>query len=150
MTSDYRKSAEMLAAAADLLDQGEIVNRLSRGLTVLAAAILLLPLLALMAPVFAILCALAGMAELALAGRVRLDAALFRRAAADAAADRFDMAAFDAALVTLRLMPAAKAGRPIETRFYGARRLLVLQIASLVVQVAIIGAAGLWQFAKFH
>jgi len=29
MTSAYRKSAEMLAAAADLLDQSEIVNRLS-------------------------------------------------------------------------------------------------------------------------
>jgi hypothetical protein len=148
MTSAYRKSAEMLAAAADLLDQGEIVHRLSISLTVLAAAILLVPLLAMMAPV-AILAALAGMAELALAGRVRLDAALFRRAAADAAADRFDMTAFDAALVTLKLMPAGKAGRPIETRFHGARRLLVLQIASLVVQVAIIGAGGVWQFARF-
>ena len=147
MTSAYRKSAEMLAAAADLLDQGEIVDRLSLGLTVAAAAILLLPPFATLAPV-AILAALAGMAELALAGRVRFDAALFRRAAADAAADRFDMAAFDAALVTLKLMPAGKAGRPIETRFCGARRLLVLQIASLVVQVAIIGAGGVWQFAK--
>ena len=148
MTSAYRKSAEMLATAADLLDQGEIVHRLSLSLTVLAGAILLVPLLAVMAPV-AILAALAGLAESALAGRVRFDAALFRRAAADAAADRFDMASFDAALVTLRLMPAGKAGRPIETRFHGARRLFVLQIASLVVQVAIIAAGGLWQFVRF-
>jgi hypothetical protein len=45
-------------------------------------------------------------------------------------------------------MPEGKAGRPIETRFRGARRLLVLQIAGVVVQVAIMAAGGVWQFAR--
>ena len=76
------------------------------------------------------------MVELAIAMRVSLDAALFRRLAEDAAAERLDVAAFDAALLALKLMSPGKAGQPIARRFAGARRLLVLQGATLVMQVA--------------
>jgi hypothetical protein len=63
-----------------------------------------------------------GATEAILALRVGFDAALFRRLA-----DAPDLAAFDAAMMGLGLLPAAKAGRPIEARAAGARRLLVAQ-----------------------
>ena len=85
----------MLAAAADLLDQGQIVNRLSIAVTAIAIAILLLPMLPpseATLPTAAIV-AVVGLIELAVAMRVSLDAALFRRLAEDAAAERLDVAA---------------------------------------------------------
>jgi hypothetical protein len=138
----------MLAAAADLLDQGAIVNRLSIAVTVAAIAILLLPMLPpseATLPTAAIV-ALFGIAELAVALRVSLDAALFRRLANDAAAERLDVGAFDAAMLALKLMRAGKAGQPIAKRFAGARRLLVIQGAVLVAQViaAIVGASAIY------
>ena len=126
----------MLAAAADLLDLGQLLDRLSLALTAIAAGALLVPALAASAPVAALV-VIAGLAELVLAARVRFDAAAFRRLAADASADRLAMDAFDGALTVLRIMPAGKAGRDIPARFAGARRLLVLQAAALLVQVAI-------------
>ena len=77
--------------------------------------------------------------------RVSLDAALFRRLANDAAAERLDVAAFDAAMLALKLMSAGKAGQPIAKRFAGARRLLVIQAATLFLQVvaAIAGGAAI-------
>lgn len=144
MTSANQKSAQMLAAAADLLDQGQIASRLSTALTAIAGAALMLPIFPgadVLAPIAALV-AVTGLAELALAMRVGFNAALFRRLAADAAADRLDRDASDAGLAALRLMPAGKAGRPIAARFLGARRLLWAQVITLLVQVALAIAGG--------
>ena len=148
MTSAHQRAAQMLAAAADLLDQGAIINRLSIAVTVVAIAILLLPMLPpseATLPTAAIV-ALFGIAQLAVALRVSLDAALFRRLANDAAAERLDVGAFDAAMLALKLMRSGKAGQPIAKRFAGARRLLVIQGAVLVLQVvaAIVGGSAVY------
>jgi len=137
----------MLAAAADLLDQGQIVNRLSIAVTSIALAILLLPMLPpseATLPTAAIV-ALFGVFELFMAMRVSLDAALFRRLANDAQGERLDVAAFDAAMLALKLMSAGKAGQPIAKRFAGARRLLLIQGIALSLQViaAIAGASAI-------
>lgn len=138
----------MLAASADLLDQGQTVHRLSLPLTAIAVGVLLLPVfptsIALMPTAVGV--AAIGLAELFLALRVAFDAQLFRRLAQDAADDRLDVGACDAALQALRLMPAGKAGRPVAKRMIGAKRLLMWQIAALLVQVvvAIIGAAAVF------
>jgi hypothetical protein len=134
----------MLAAAADLLDQGQIVNRLSLALTAIAIAVLLLPIFpASVATVpTAVVVALAGLVELFVASRVSLNAALLRRLASDAANDRLDVAAFDSALLALRLTPAGGVGQPIARRFAGTRRLLVWQAAALVAQVLVAIAGG--------
>ena len=94
----------------------------------------------------AALVALFGIAQLAVALRVSLDAALFRRLANDAAAERLDVGAFDAAMLALKLMRSGKAGQPIAKRFAGARRLLVIQGAVLVLQVvaAIVGGSAVY------
>lgn len=138
MTSPHQRAAQMLAAAADLLDQGQIVNRLSVAVTAIAVAILLLPMLPPSEATLPTAAAVAviGLVELLFAMRVSLDAALFRRMAEDAAAERLDVAAFDAALLALKLMRQGKAGLPIARRFAGARRLLILQGATLLLQVA--------------
>ena len=137
----------MLAAAADLLDQGQIVNRLSIAVTAIALAILLLPMLPPSEATLptAALVAVFGMLELFMAVRVSLDAALFRRLANDAQAERLDVAAFDAAMLALKLMSTGKAGQPIAKRFAGAKRLLVIQGATLVLQViaALTGASAI-------
>ena len=148
MTSAHQRAAQMLAAAADLLDQGAIINRLSIAVTVVAIAILLLPMLPPSEATLptAALVALFGIAQLAVALRVSLDAALFRRLANDAAAERLDVGAFDAAMLALKLMRSGKAGQPIAKRFAGARRLLVIQGAVLVLQVvaAIVGGSAVY------
>jgi hypothetical protein len=138
----------MLASAADLMDQGQLVNRLSIAVTAIAAAVMLLPVFpvsAAMAPV-AVVVALFGLGELALAMRVSLDAAFFRRLAADAAADRLDIAAFDQALAGLGLISRRKAGRPMTKRFAAAKGLLAAQSAMLILQIlaAVAGAAGIF------
>jgi hypothetical protein len=148
MASPHQRAAQMLAAAADLLDQGQIVNRLSVAVTAIAVAILLLPMLppseATLPTAAAV--AIVGLVELMVAMRVSLDAALFRRLAGDAASEHLDVAAFDAARLALKLMRPGKAGLPIARRFARARRLLVLQGATLFVQVAgsIIGASAIY------
>ena len=86
--------------------------------------------------------ALFGIFELFMAFRVSLDAALFRRLANDAQAERLDVAAFDAAMLALKLMSAGKAGQPIAKRFAGARRLLIIQAAVLFLQVIAAVAGG--------
>ncbi len=134
----------MLAAAADLLDQGQIVNRLSLTLTAIAIAVLLLPVFPASAATVptATAVALLGLVELFLGVRVSFNAALLRRLANDAADDRLDVAAFDSALLALRLTSAGGVGQTIARRFAGTRRLLVWQGAALVIQVAIAIAGG--------
>ena len=52
----------------------------------------------------AVAVAIFGVVELYLAGRVAFNAAQFRRLANDAAAERLDIAAFDAALIALKFI----------------------------------------------
>jgi hypothetical protein len=142
----------MLAAAADLLDQGQIVNRLSLAVTAIAIAVLLLPVFPASSATVptAIIVALVGLVEIFLALRVSLNAALLRRLANDAADDRLDVAAFDSALLALKLTPAGGAGQPIARRFAGTRRLLVWQSTSLAVQVVVAvvgGSTVFWNLA---
>jgi hypothetical protein len=148
MSSSHQKAAQMLGAAADLLDQGQIINRLSLAVTAIALGVLLLPVFPAsqaMVPA-AIATAIAGLVELACALRVSLDAALFRRLGNDASEDRLDVPAFDSALVALKLMPTGKAGWPIARRLAGARRLLIFQMVALLVQVLFAFSGGLSVF----
>ena len=46
-----------------------------------------------------------------------------------------DLAALDAALVRLGLLPASRSGRPLEQRIAGAQRLFYKQGAALVIQI---------------
>jgi len=151
MTSAHQKAAHMMAAMADLLDQGQIVNRLSLAVTAIGAAVLLVPLVP-ASTVFiptAILVVTVGAAEIVLAMRVGLDAALFRRLAAEAAADRLDAAAFEAAILALRIIPHRKPTQPIPKRVGGAKRFLLLQGAALVLQIIIAMAGALAMFMEW-
>jgi hypothetical protein len=136
--SDERQLAGVTAA---LRAQGSGLDRLSRALTAAALiGLLILPASFGLPPGWpaAILAAVAlvGLAELFFAGRVGFDAALFAAAP--------DLAALDRALLALRLMPEARAGRPLAERAQGARRLLYRQGLCLAAQAALIlaGAAA--------
>jgi hypothetical protein len=148
MTSSYQRAAQMFAAAADLLDQGQAVNRLSIAVTAIGLGVLLIPMIPASAatqPTAAIVAVL-GVAELFLAGRVAVSAGQFRRLAADAAAERLDITAFDAALISLKFLSAKKAGQSITKRFTVARRYMIAQTAAFILQVmaAIAGASALF------
>jgi len=140
----------LLDAAVALLDQGAGIDRLSRLLTVTALAGLVAisvsgtwqPMVALMLAVSA----LAGLVEAYLAMRVGFDAALFRKLAETTVVDPEKLAELDAALTSLRLLPAGKAGRPLEPRIAGARRLFFQQAGALALQclLLILGAALWW------
>jgi hypothetical protein len=148
MTNSHQKAAHMLNAVADLLDQGLIIHRLSVALTAIAAAVLLVPLFP-APPAFipvAIVVVVAGIAEIFIAIRIGLDAALFRRMAADAAADQLDAAAYDSAVQALRILPLPWSAKPIPKRVVGAKRLLVFQSAALMVQfiAAVSGALAMF------
>jgi hypothetical protein len=135
----------MLEAASALLQQGQIIDRLSRLLTV-AALVLLIGASAFggASPALAValaLAVLAGVAEAYYAIRVGFDAALFDRLRELAT---IDLAALDVALVRLGLLSASKSGRPLEQRIAGAQRLFYEQGAAFVIQVAVLlcGAAA--------
>ena len=70
---------------------------------------------------------LVGLVGLTLAARVAFDADLF---------ERLGRGALDQALARLRLAPAAKLGRPLEARLPGTKRLIRLQLATLLSQLA--------------
>jgi len=128
----------LLLCAAALLDQGRTVDRLSRPLTAAALiGILAYPAVTTRPPWmligFAMLVALAGFTEAYFAIRVGFDAALFHQLAI--APEAPDFAGIDAALSHLGLLPAAKLGRPAETRVAGARRLFGFQILALIAQL---------------
>jgi hypothetical protein len=131
----------LLAAAAGLLDQGEVIDRLSRPLTIAA----LIGLVAGLGVEFGalltaglLLVALAGLMETYLALRTGFDAALFHRLAGDEERGALDLGKLDAALLELGLLSKAKAGREVEPRVSGARRLLTLQGVALALQVAVV------------
>jgi hypothetical protein len=149
MTEASAVEGAMLAAAASLLDQARVLDRLSRAITVAALVLLLLVAVVPGSPtawafVVPALVVLLGLAETYCAMRVGFDAALFRRLAAHAGEGAPDLAGLDAALVGLGLLPQAKAGRPVPDRIAGARRLLSRQAATLGVQVlAVLAGAAL-------
>ena len=117
---------QIAAAAADLLDQGAVIDRLSRPLTIAALLGLIVGL------------GIELGALLTAALRVGFDAALFRRVEQGESSGMPDLGTLDAALVALGLLPRSKVGRSVEQRALGARRLLTLQGAALAFQVAII------------
>jgi hypothetical protein len=137
---------QMLAIAADLLDQGSRLDRLSRILTLGGLAGLAgIGVLGVWPGLLCGAVALAGLVEFYLATRVAFDAALFRRLAT--AMDGPDWPSFDAAMIRLGLLPAAKAGRAAEARISGAVRLLRMQAVALIVQMILLGAlaaSGVW------
>ena len=136
---------QILISGAAVLDQGARIDSLSRGVTIAA----LIGLLAIgvmvdhpdaLPMVVLALAVLVGLIELYLSIRVTLDATLFRELATTSAVP--DWETFDAALLRLGMLPPAKAGRPVETRVAGARRLLCAQGVALIVQMslAVVGA----------
>jgi len=137
---------QMLAIAAELLGQGDRLDRLSHLLTL--AGLAGVAGIGVVGTWSGMLCgavALAGLAELYLALRVAFDAALFRHLAT--ATEEPDWFSFDTAMIRLGLMPAAKAGRPAETRIGGAMRLLCGQAVALIVQIVLllaVAASGVW------
>jgi len=139
--SSTDSAGALLAAAAAWLDQGRRIDRLSRLLTVMALAALVAiavlgaPKLMVVGPLG--LSVLVGAAELYLAVRVGFDAALFRRLAEAADAGTLELANLDVALTTMGLLPAGKAGRPLQARVAGACSLLYQQAGSLALQLAL-------------
>lgn len=126
---------DVAGAAADLLDQGAIIDRLSRPITIAALIGLMVGLgIGLGALLIAslLVVTLAGLAETYLAMRAGFDAALFRRLAAREQGSGPDT--LDEALLELGLKAESKTTQ----RVLGARKRLVLQGATLVLQVAII------------
>ena len=148
VTNPHHKAALLLAGIADLLDQGQIMNRLCIAVTGIGAAVLLVPFFPASAAFIptGLLVVLFGLVELFVAMRISLDAAIFRRFAAEASADRLDMEAFDATLGVFRPLSGKREDRPLSKRLAGAKRLLAIQAAALIVQLAV---AALGAFAMF-
>jgi hypothetical protein len=134
-----------LAIAAAWLEQGRIIDGLSRLLTALAllALVLLAGFAARPSPLaWAILgvAILAGGAQIYFAIRVGFDAALFRWLSSQPAGP--DLNAFDTTMQNQGLLPPDKAGRPLGDRIAGARRLFGRQTALLVVQIVVLFAGA--------
>jgi len=130
---------DVAAAAADLLDQGAVIDRLSRPITIAALIGLMIGLGLGLGPLLIaslLVVTLAGLAETYLAMRAGFDAALLRRLAAGEHGLDFDK--LEAALLALGPTAGSKTEHSMARRAMGARRLLVLQGATLVFQVAII------------
>ena len=131
-------SRSLLWCAVAFLEQGRIIDRLSRALTASAIVSILIALAIAAHPPrvlvgVASVAAFAGFAEMYFAVRVGFDASLFRRVAD--AEGLLDFAATDAALEAIGLMAPAKCGRPAEARIAGARRLFRFQVLALAAQV---------------
>lgn len=132
----------LFAATAALLDQGRSIDRLSWGLNVAAlVALTVAPDSFGMTPLLIVVAI--GLLEAFLGARVAFDAGLFRALATGQVLP--DLAALDRALLALRLMPAAKAGRPVAARVAGARRLMRWQAMALAAQVAVLGLGILFR-----
>ena len=139
-------SRSLLWCAVAFLEQGRVIDRLSRAVTASAIVSILIALAVAAHPPrvlvgVASVAAFAGFAEMYFAVRVGFDASLFRRVAEAAGPPEF--AATDAALEGMGLMAPAKCGRPVEARIAGACRLFRLQVLALAAQVLslLIGAS---------
>ncbi len=120
--------------AADLLDRGEKLDALSRLLSAATLGGLIATAFGPARPALVAgfaLSLLCGLIEAFLALRVGFDAALFRRMSDDG----LELGTFDGAMLRLGLLPPAKAGRTLEARFAGARRLLIRQGTAMVGQI---------------
>ena len=131
-------SRSLLWCAVAFLEQGRVIDRLSRTLTASAIVSILIALAIAAHPPrvlvgVAFVASVAGFAEMYFAVRVGFDASLFRRVAD--AEGLLDFAATDAALEAIGLMAPAKCGRPAEARIAGARRLFRFQVLALAAQV---------------
>ena len=130
MTSPHQRAAQMLAAAADLLDQGQSVNRLSIALTAIGLGVLLIPMLPASdatQPTAAIV-AILGVIELFFAARVAIE-----RGAVPPACGRRRLGTPRHRRLRRRARRAEvqsveAGGKPIGRRLDFARRYLVAQI----------------------
>ena len=141
-----------LAITTEALGAVAGIDALSTGFALVAAAALaagaVMRVAASLATIALILCLAFGLAAKWVALRVRFDRGLLAMLAADARRGAVQTAAFDDAMVGLRLMPASKAGRDWSSRCRGALALLRklgwlvgLQALSLVIAAA--GGLGL-------
>jgi len=129
---------DLLLCAGDFLEQGRIVDGLSRLLT--GAALVVVAIGPGAADAVAIPAVAAGLVETYLAVRVGFDAALFRRMGG--APQTADFAGTDAALTRLGFPPAGRHGRPASARIGGARRLFRFQVLALTLQVLLLLSAA--------
>ncbi|MGE8065622.1 hypothetical protein [Pseudomonas sp. NPDC089569] len=128
-----------LQVTASLLRRGDVLDRLSTGITLLGA-LLGLSHYVIASPGYAgLICAstllMLGLWQKYWALRVAFDADLFQHLAAsphDLAERTQDL---DSALVTLGLQPVARSGRPWSERIGGALKLLRTQAMLVVIQV---------------
>lgn len=151
VTDPRHKASLLLAGIADLLDQGQIMNRLSIAVTAIGAGVLLIPIFpasTAFVPMGIIVVAV-GLIELLVAMRISLDAAIFRRFAAEAAADRVDMEAFDATLRVFRPVSGKGSDRPLSKRLSAAKRLLTVQALLLFLQLVIAALGALAMFMEW-
>lgn len=131
-----------LFVVATLLRRGAQLERLSDGITLLAAAYALAPLLG--APLVpwasagAVLLVLLGLLHKYWAVRVALDAELFARMADSGAALEDDTLALDHALQTLHLKPHTASPRDWPARSQGALALLRRQALCLGLQTLLL------------
>lgn len=136
-----------LLLVAGLLRRGRLLDQLSTGLTLLALALGLVPLLSgQVNPASAVLCGLLvllGLAQKYWAVRVALDADLFAQLAGQPDQLTENTRQLDAALHSLGLQPANSNERPWPERCRGALRLLRLQVAWLAAQILLALAAVL-------
>lgn len=130
-----------LALTAHLLARGRQIERLADGISLLALAYGLAPLLtSVPQPGSGLLCAVLlalGLAQKYFAVRVALDAELIGNLASDAGRLNSRTRALDQALHELGLKPAATAQRDWPSRCRGALRLLRAQALCLGLQVVV-------------
>jgi hypothetical protein len=138
---------------AAVLRRGHLLHLFSAPLTV--ASFIAIPALAVLSgpPLFTIdasVTFIAGLCEAFFAARVALDADLF----GELAKGHFDLDGLDAAMDRLGLASGPKLGRSLKARLDGALRLLRLQAAWLLLQlatsVAVILLAGGAALLKWH
>jgi len=128
-----------LHLVASLLDRGRQLERLSDGITLLALAYGLAPLVTHLSPLASAVCAVLlglGLLHKYWAIRVALDAALFARLATSADLTA-DTQALDRALFELSLKPRASDDRDWPARSQAALGLLRRQALCLAAQLAL-------------
>ncbi len=137
---------DLAAAGALLLEQGKRIDRISRAVTLIAVAGMLLvaslpALSARGAAAPLALVVLLGLGQAFYALRVDFDARLF--AALGSGSPPETLGRLDVALIGLGLLPQAKAGRALEPRLAGAMRLMRWQAALLAGQLLVCFVAAL-------
>jgi hypothetical protein len=150
VTATDSASRQLIAAAACLLDQGCIVDGLSRLVTATALFVLMLPVVLPASPqklpaVILSAVAVLGAIEAFFAVRVGFDAALFRRLATGSGP--LDFNDLDNALSGLGLTAERRADRSAADRVTGARRLFYRQTVMLILQIGLSLAAALLAWA---